>query len=57
MAYIPDVPVDRYEESEEPFAVTTRSVSYSHNDMHSDNGEYFSLTFHPELEYFVVCDD
>ncbi|KAK7923720.1 kinase-like domain-containing protein [Apiospora marii] len=37
MAYVPDVPVDRYDENEEPCPVDDRSIGYTHNDMHSDN--------------------
>ncbi|KAK7937881.1 uncharacterized protein PG986_014749 [Apiospora aurea] len=37
LAYVPDVPADRYDENEEPCAVHKKSVGYSHNDLHTDN--------------------
>ncbi|KAK8091926.1 hypothetical protein PG997_002287 [Apiospora hydei] len=37
MAYVPDVPADRYDANEEPCAVHKKSVGYSHNDLHTDN--------------------
>lgn len=47
MAYVPDVPVNRYDENEEPCPLNNKSISYSHNDMHSDNSESSTLIFHP----------
>ncbi|KAK8139988.1 hypothetical protein PG984_000054 [Apiospora sp. TS-2023a] len=54
MAYVPDVPVDRYDENEEPCALNTESVSYSHNDMHSDNIMIGDMLSDPDdVEHFI----
>ncbi|KAK7968783.1 hypothetical protein PG988_007856 [Apiospora saccharicola] len=54
MAYVPDVPIDRYDENEEPCAVDAKSVSYSHNDMHSDNIMIGDMLSDPDdVEHFI----
>ncbi|KAK8086090.1 hypothetical protein PG994_001064 [Apiospora phragmitis] len=55
MAYVPAVPVDRYDENEEPCDVDRDSVSYSHNDMHSDNIMIGDMLSDPDDVEHSIC--
>ncbi|KAK8850891.1 kinase-like protein [Apiospora arundinis] len=56
MAYIPDgPPANRYDENEEPCTLAQGSVSYSHNDMHSENVMIGDLLGDPDDLEHLIC--